>query len=201
MALDAHSGSSGKRTSLACASNTCAPYSVQYFEPLGYDERQFCSQGSNLPVGCLMRTPHGRYAEYHTSADDLALVGAQYLGESFAVYRSIVELLESNVTYLTTNAKCEPQLGKRGLYKAIGGDNHDSARQMAMLWVSNLADGKHSLLDIAERSGMDFELLHASAVALARAGLLVEQPADMAPTPLGPVRRMDMDIRDLGSAR
>jgi aminopeptidase-like protein len=49
---------------------------------------------------------------------------------------------------------------------------------MAMLWVLNLADGRHSLLDIAERSGMDFELLHSVAVALARADLLVEQPAE-----------------------
>jgi aminopeptidase-like protein len=93
------------------------------------------------------------------------------------MYRSVVELLEGNITYLTTNPKCEPQLGKRGLYKAIGGDNHDSSRQMAMLWVLNLADGKHSLLDIAERSGVDFELLQSVAVVLARAGLLVEQLA------------------------
>ncbi|HEX2495022.1 MAG TPA: DUF4910 domain-containing protein, partial [Steroidobacter sp.] len=130
----------------------------------------------------------GSFPEYHTSADDLAFVRPQYLEESFNMYRSVLELLECNITYLTTNPKCEPQLGKRGLYKAIGGDNHDSSRQMAMLWVLNLADGKHSLLDIAERSGMDFELLHSVAVALAHAGLLVEQPADMATTPLGLVR-------------
>jgi aminopeptidase-like protein len=164
------------------------PFSVQAFFPYGYDERQYCSPGFDLPVGCLMRSPHGSFPEYHTSADDLALVRPQHLEESFNMYRSIVELLECNVTYLTTNPKCEPQLGKRGLYKTIGGDNHDSSRQMAMLWVLSLADGKHSLLEIAERSGMDFELLHSVAVALARAGLLVEQPADMATTPLGLVR-------------
>jgi aminopeptidase-like protein len=161
------------------------PFSVQEFSPYGYDERQYCSPGFDLPVGCLMRSPHGSFPEYHTSADDLTLVRPQCLEKSFHIYRSVVELLEANVTYLTTNPKCEPQLGKRGLYKAIGGDNHDSSRQMAMLWVLNLADGRHSLLDIAERSGMDFELLQTVAVALAAAGLLVEQPADTATTPLG----------------
>jgi aminopeptidase-like protein len=176
-------------------------YSVQEFFPYGYDERQYCSPGFDLPVGCLMRSPHGSFPEYHTSADDLAFVRPQYLEESFNMYRSVVELLECNITYLTTNPKCEPQLGKRGLYKAIGGDNHDSSRQMAMLWVLNLADGKHSLLDIAERSGMDLELLHSVAVVLAGAGLLVEQPTDTATKPLGHVRWTDMDIRDLSSTR
>ena len=49
------------------------PYTIRDFSPYGYDERQFCSPGFNLPVGCLMRTPHGEYPEYHTSADDLTL--------------------------------------------------------------------------------------------------------------------------------
>jgi aminopeptidase-like protein len=119
-----------------------------------------------------MRSPDDSFPEYHTSADDPALVRPQYLEESFNIYRRVVELLECNLTYLTTNPMCEPQLGKRGLYKAIGGDNRDSRRQMAMLSVLNLADGKHSLLDIAERWGMDVQLLHSVAVALAGAGLL-----------------------------
>jgi aminopeptidase-like protein len=159
------------------------PFSVQAFLPYGYDERQYCSPGFDLPVGSLMRSPNGSFAEYHTSADDLAFVQAQYLEESFNMYRSIVELLECNITYLTTNPKCEPQLGKRGLYSPFGSENHDSSRQMAILWVLNLADGEHSMLDIAERSGMGFQLLHSAAVALARLGLLVEQPADTATTP------------------
>ncbi|HEX2492787.1 MAG TPA: winged helix-turn-helix domain-containing protein, partial [Steroidobacter sp.] len=112
-----------------------------------------------------------------------------YLEESFNMYRSVVDLLECNITYLTTNPMCEPQLGKRGLYKTIGGDNRDSRRQMAMLSVLNLADGTHSLLDIAERWDLDFELLHSVATALARAGLLVEQPPDMVTTSLGRRRR------------
>ena len=152
------------------------PFSVREFFPYGYDERQYCSPGFDLPVGCLMRSADDSFPEYHTSADDPALVRPQYLEESFNIYRRVVELLECNLTYLTTNPMCEPQLGKRGLYKAIGGDNRDSRRQMAMLSVLNLADGKHSLLDIAERWGMDFQLLHSVALPLAGAGLLTTKP-------------------------
>ena len=33
------------------------------FSPYGYDERQYCSPGMNLAVGCFMRTPHGKYPD------------------------------------------------------------------------------------------------------------------------------------------
>ena len=36
------------------------PFEVLEFSPYGYDERQYCSPGINLPVGCFMRTPNGR---------------------------------------------------------------------------------------------------------------------------------------------
>ena len=48
---------------------------------------------------------------------------------------------------------CEPQLGRRGLYDSMGGAGERRNREMALLWVLNLSDGGHSLLDIAERSG------------------------------------------------
>ena len=35
------------------------PYNIVDFSPYGYDERQYCSPGFNLPVGNLMRTPNG----------------------------------------------------------------------------------------------------------------------------------------------
>ena len=60
-----------------------APYEVNDFSPYGYDERQYCSPGFNLPVGVLSRTPHGCFPEYHTSADNMDFVGPRPLADSF----------------------------------------------------------------------------------------------------------------------
>jgi len=139
------------------------------FFPYGYDERQFCSPGFNLAVGNLTRSQFGQYPEYHTCADNLDFIRPQYLQESFDIYRKVVNALENNCTYRSQNRYCEPQLGKRGLYDAIGGDSDRKALQMAMLWVLNLSDGKHSVLDIAERSKCSLELV------VKICGILVEQ--------------------------
>jgi aminopeptidase-like protein len=149
-------------------------HEVIEFSPYGYDERQYCSPGFNLPVGVLSRTPHGRFPQYHTSADDLAFVRPESLGESFAMYLRVFDILESNRKYLNTNPKGEPQLGRRGLYGAIGGQQDRSARETAMLWVLNMADGDHSLLDICQRSGLTFEAIKDAARLLERHALLVE---------------------------
>jgi aminopeptidase-like protein len=149
-------------------------YEIIDFFPYGYDERQYCSPGFNLPVGCLMRTPHGRYAEYHTSADNLDLVRQEFLENSFSKYLSTICLLEGNRKYINTNPKCEPQLGKRGLYEGIGGHKEGPINQLAVLWVLNLSDGHYSLLDIAERSCLGFEMIRNAAEALVKHHLLIE---------------------------
>lgn len=146
---------------------------IQEFSPYGYDERQYCSPGFNLPVGCLMRTPHGKFPEYHTSGDNLQLVDPASLGETFNLCLSVFHLLENNRTYLNLSPKCEPQLGKRGLYGPLGGRDVKTS-ELAMLWVLNFSDGEHSLLDIAERSGMPFRVLLDAAQALSAKGLLRE---------------------------
>jgi aminopeptidase-like protein len=148
-------------------------YKVVDFSPYGYDERQYCSPGFNLSVGCLQRTPHGEYPEYHTSADNCDFVRPEYLADSFSKYLSVINILENNRSYLNTNPKCEPQLGKRGLYTTTGGQNHAVVDQMALLWVLNLSDGRHSLLDIAEKSGMKFDLIYKAQGALLKIGLLI----------------------------
>jgi aminopeptidase-like protein len=150
-------------------------YTIIDFFPYGYDERQFCSPGFNLPVGCLMRTPHGQFPEYHTSADNLDFVQPQYLAEAFSVYVSILNTLENNRTYINLNPKCEPQLGKRGLYKAISGQADNKSREMAMLWLLNMSDGEHSLLDIAQKSSISIEVLKNIADILMQHNLLREQ--------------------------
>lgn len=154
------------------------PYEILDFSPYGYDERQYCSPGFNLAVGSLTRTPHGRFPEYHTSADNLDFVQPQFLADSLTTYLAVLNVLEHNRIFINQKPKGEPQLGKRGLYGSLGGgkSTHDSV--MAMLWVLNLADGQNSLLEIAERSHIDFELIRLAAEALAKTDLLTEMQND-----------------------
>ncbi len=147
------------------------------FVPYGYDERQYCSPGFNLPVGSFSRTPHGEFPEYHTSADDLDFVRPSSLGGSIATLLEVLAVLEADRRLRNTNPKCEPQLGKRGLYRMTGGHKDTRQVELAMLWVLNLSDGDHSLLDVAERSGMPFSAVVAAAKALEDSGLLVDLEA------------------------
>jgi aminopeptidase-like protein len=149
-------------------------YKIAEFSPYGNDERQYCSPGFDLPVGRLSRTPDGEFPEYHTSADDLSFVDAAALGDSFNNCLAIFEVLEENRVYLNQNPKCEPQLGKRGLYRTSGGYGNSEALELAMLWVLNQSDGSKSLLDIVERSGLSFTMLCQAVEALQRQGLIRE---------------------------
>jgi aminopeptidase-like protein len=149
-----------------------ADYEIQDFTPYGYDERQYCSPGFNLPIGCLMRTPHGRFPEYHTSADNLDFISAAALSDSFTKLSLAVSILEHNRVYISSNPKCEPQLGRHGLYRMIGGETGGELNELALLWVLNLSDGHHSLLTIAERAHMPFNSIRRAADALVACDLI-----------------------------
>jgi aminopeptidase-like protein len=151
------------------------PHRIVDFSPYGYDERQYCSPGFDLAVGSLSRTPHNEYAEYHTSADDLSLVRAEYLADSFTLYLSVIDVLENDESYLNLVPKGEPQLGRRGLYPPIGAQGV-GAELMARLWLLNLSDGKHSLLDVADRSGLPFRDIKEAARVLSESGVLTSGP-------------------------
>ena len=156
------------------------PFSIQDFSPYGYDERQYCSPAFNLPVGTLMRTPFGQYPQYHTSGDNLDFIRPASLHDTLAKCQAAFDLLEHDRYYLNQNPKCEPQLGKRGLYGPLGGQSDTQLSQLARLWVLNLSDGQHALLDIAERARVPFDLIQAAAMELLGAGLLVEQSRPVA---------------------
>lgn len=147
------------------------PHSVIDFEPYGYDERQYCSPGFDLAVGCLTRTRNGQFPEYHTSADDPSFVRPEQLQDSLEKTARIVEILEGNQSYVNLNPYGEPQLGRRGLYEQTRGGDLPGF-QMALLWVLNQSDGRHSLLDIAERAGMPFNVIRRAASTLESASLL-----------------------------
>jgi aminopeptidase-like protein len=146
---------------------------VLEFSPYGYDERQYCSPGFNLPMGCLMRSVWGTFPEYHTSADDLAFILPQQLAGSLRLCGSILDVLEGDRVYLNQNPCCEPQLGKRNLYRSTGGESIDTEIH-ARLWTLNFSDGGHSLLEIAERSGLPFAAIRNAAELLYENGLLAE---------------------------
>ena len=147
------------------------PHEVLEFSPYGYDERQYCSPGFNLPVGCLMRSVWGAFPEYHTSADNLEFISPAALAESLRVCAAVFDVLEENRRYCNQNPYCEPQLGRRGLYRNTGGDGI-AVEISARLWLLNLADGEHSLLDVAERAGLPFAAISDAAELLCREGLL-----------------------------
>lgn len=151
------------------------PHVVEDFLPYGYDERQFCSPGFDLPVGCLMRTPFQRFPEYHTSGDNLSFVRSEKLIDSLSKVLAIVNVLEHDATYVNSSPKTEPQLGKRGIYRALADRGSDGSSEMAILWVLNQSDGTHSLLDIAERSKLGFERIRVAATLLEEAKLLTRR--------------------------
>jgi aminopeptidase-like protein len=154
------------------------------FEPYGYDERQLCSPGFNLPIGRLTRSVNDGYEQYHSSADDLSLISPARLEQSLEACKRIVEVLESDRRYVNLSPKGEPRLGKRGLYGAVGGQS-PAVRESAMLWVLNQSDGSKSLLDIAETSGVDYTAIAGAASELEGAKLLraADAPAVRKPRP------------------
>jgi aminopeptidase-like protein len=162
------------------------PSTVMSFVPYGYDERQYCSPGFDLPVGCLMRTPNGKYPEYHTSADDVSLIDAHALSRSARLVMRWIEKVESTgelaaakPTVAGTGRRFrnlspfgEPMLGRRGLYAAMGGRSDVPGLQMALLWMLNYGDTLHGVDWIATRSGIDQRVLLDAAALLIAASLL-----------------------------
>ena len=149
---------------------------IEDFSPYGYDERQYCSPGFNLPVGSFQRSKYGTIPQYHTSGDNLTFIKPEHLLESYGVIVKTIGVIENNAVYRNMAPKCEPQLGKRGLYRRVGG-KEIASENMAMLWVLNFSDGSHSLLDIAERSKLPFEIVLRAARLLEAHGLLNEPSA------------------------
>lgn len=178
-----------------------SPFEIINFNPDGSDERQFSSPGFNLKIGSLMRTPYRQFDEYHTSGDNLDFIKPQFLQNSFEKYSKIVEFLEaeqsiddeksadnsnhaslniitkahdekSDIKYLSLNPKCEPQLGKRGLYRMIGGQKESDLDEMSIFWIMCFSDGNFTLDKIANKSGIHFEKLKKTADLLCQKNLL-----------------------------
>jgi aminopeptidase-like protein len=149
-----------------------APHRVLPWEPWGGDERQFCSPGFDVPMGTLMRTPHGEFDGYHTSADSLDRIRPESLAEAVERSLELVDVLETDRRCINLSPYGEPQLGRHGLYRSAGGAVSSPDDERALLWVLNLSDGRASLLDIARRSGLRYPVIRRAAERLEGAGLL-----------------------------
>jgi aminopeptidase-like protein len=141
------------------------------FDPWGWDERQFNSPGFALPVGSLARSREGEYPEYHSSADNMDVIAPDSLEAALSAVLELIQALELDGRFLNLAPEGEPQLGKRGLYPTMGGAAAER-EQRAMLWVLNQSDGRQSLLEIAERSGISLPVVSAVAERLVAAKLL-----------------------------
>jgi aminopeptidase-like protein len=162
------------------------PHRVLPWSPYGYDERQYNSPGFNLNFGVLSRSPNGGYPQYHTSLDDLSIINTGALEESIKLYQTLIETIDAmpeaktsesirqpqGKVYKSTNPFCEPMLGKRGLYKTTGGAIHSPTRELALLWVMNLADAHHGIDDIIAKSQLDRATIEEAVNALSNVGLL-----------------------------
>mgnify|MGYP000987489943 CR=1 FL=1 len=152
---------------------TAAPNIIDFF-PYGYDERQYNSPGYLLDVGLFQRSQFATFPEYHTSADNMDFIRPEHLAKSYSWIVGAIDILERDRAYLNLAPKGEPQLGRRRLYAAIGGDKDSYAKSLAMLWVLNLSDGGHTLLQIAERANTPFATIAAIADLLEEKGLLAK---------------------------
>jgi aminopeptidase-like protein len=147
------------------------------FSAWGYDERQFGSPGFALPVGRLTRSTEEGYPEYHSSADEPGIVDGAALAGSLRACQTILRGLELNRAYRNTSPHGEPQLGRRGIYRSIGGPA-SAGLQKALLWMLSLSDGREDFAAIYARSGLPLADLARATELLLAVGLLVPvQPA------------------------
>lgn len=148
------------------------PYEIIPFSVGGSDERQYCSPGFNLPVGSLTRSMYQRYKEYHTSLDNKNFISFEAMKKTIETYFLFVKALELNNYYKAEIEYCEPQLGKRGLYPSSV--NPDVSRKLIhdRMHLLSFADGKLSLIEIAELKNIPVFDLEQHVLLLQEEGLL-----------------------------
>ncbi len=123
----------------------------------GSDERQYNAPGIDLPVCCFCRSKFHVFPEYHTSADNLALVSKEGLQGSYDILRMCFAVLELNDLYVCTTL-CEPQLGKRKLYPEIGQKGTYQSIKCYQNFLA-YADGQNDLIDISNQLDISAYLL------------------------------------------
>ena len=156
---------------------------IEYpFDASGSDERQYSTPGLRIPMGTICKDKYFEYDYYHTSLDDLSFIRPEALVETLKAYLHVIAAIEDNQIYRSLNPIGEPMLGKRGLYPKTGGALRQKAGRTAadfneldaFRWVLFYADGRTSLLEVAERTGLSIRVLAAAAEKLVAGGLLLQ---------------------------
>ena len=181
---------------------------IEYpFIPIGSDERQYSSPGFRIPTISICKSKYYEYQEYHTSADNLEFIKAEYLLRTLECYIKWFELIEKyhkenspisfNKIGIEKNKKVSNNLKKKNiknkevnkiisrnmmkgdfhlskykLYESIGGPIYQNELQNAFRWIMHLADGKHSILDIAIKSNLDLKIVNEASSLFVKKGLL-----------------------------
>ena len=149
-------------------------YQRYHWRDRGSDESNYCAPGIDLPVASVMRSKYGSYPEYHTSLDDLdTVVTPRGLGQSFALYRRMIEALEQHC-HPVAQVLGEPQLGRRGLYPSLSVKG-STAPVRTLLDLISMADGRTALVDIADACGVPVWELAAMLERLCDAGVLARE--------------------------
>jgi len=137
----------------------------------GSDERQYCAPGVDLPFCSLTRSKYGEYREYHTSLDNLNFVNPESLQQSLELLVKLTRVLESNRTP-KSSFKCEPQMGKRGVYSTLSTSSSYSNDARQLLDVLSYSDGSNSLTEIAEICRLDTDTTAQHVARLENLGLI-----------------------------
>lgn len=111
------------------------------------DERQYGSAGVDLPVCAFCRSKYHEYPEYHTSADNMDLISPEGLSGAYEVMVKVINALENN-TFYQMQCKCEPQLGKRGLYPTVSQKGTKGDTRFMQDFIA-YADGRNDLIGIS----------------------------------------------------
>ncbi|MBW7456216.1 DUF4910 domain-containing protein [Paenibacillus sepulcri] len=148
----------------------------------GSDERQYCSPGFNLPVGQMARTVYGDYPGYHNSLDTKESMTIEAIQQSIDELESLLQMNEAEGCYINQFPYGEVKLDKHDLYPDMNApatrflssnEIVDSRTQLnRILMLLNYSDGKHTLLDIAERSKCNIDGLMPYVQKLVEKGLL-----------------------------
>ena len=126
-------------------------YKHYSFLERGSDERQYGSAGVDLPVCAFCRSLFREYPEYHTSADNMNIISPEGFQGAYEVMVKVINALENN-GYYQMLCKCEPQLGRRGLYPTVSMKGvYDAVRTMQHFIA--YADGRNDLIGISNIIG------------------------------------------------